>query len=220
MRLDIFSDVICPWCFIGKRRLERALAQRRPAGLEVRWRAFQLNPEMPLDGMDRRLYLELKFGGAADAKQIYDRIEDAGDQEGIGFRFDRIERTPNTIKAHRLIRFASRRNRQDEIVEALFHSYFRAGVDIGDEAALADLAAAAGLERDEVERFLAGPEDSETVKAEDQLARQTGIQGVPTFIFAGKYALSGAHEPEVLHQMFDLAEQERQTEDSGALAGS
>ena len=216
MRLDIFSDPICPWCFIGKRRLERALAARPDLEIGVHWRAFQLNPEMPAEGMERQLYLELKFGGPAAAQRIYDTIAEAGAGEKIDFDFGAIRRTPNTINAHRLIRRAAAAGKQDAVVEALFRRYFLAGEDIGDTAALLEVATEAGLESAGLEAFLAGSEESETVRGEDALARRTGIQGVPTFIFANRFALSGAHEPEVLIQMFELAEQDATPE---ALAG-
>ncbi len=208
MRLDIFSDPICPWCFIGKRRLERALAARPDLQIEVHWRAFQLNPEMPAEGMDRQLYLELKFGGPAAAQRIYDTIAEAGVSEKIDFDFGAIRRTPNTVNAHRLIRRAGLEGKQDAVVEALFERYFLAGEDIGDAAVLMKVAEEAGLATTDLESFLAGAEESDVVRSEDALARRTGIQGVPTFIFANRFALSGAHEPEVLIQMFELAEQD------------
>ncbi len=216
MRLDIFSDPICPWCFIGKRRLERALAARPDLEIDVHWRAFQLNPEMPAEGMERQLYLELKFGGPAAAQRIYNTIAEAGAGEKIDFDFGAIRRTPNTINAHRLIRRAAADGKQDAVVEALFRRYFLAGEDIGGTATLLEVAAEAGLEPAGLEAFLAGSEESETVRGEDASARRTGIQGVPTFIFANRFALSGAHEPEVLIQMFELAEQDATPE---ALAG-
>ncbi len=208
MRLDIFSDPICPWCFIGKRRLERALAARPDLEIEVNWRAFQLNPEMPAEGMDRQLYLELKFGGPAAAQRIYDTIAEAGAAEKIAFDFNAIRRTPNTVNAHRLIRRAGLEGKQDSVVEALFRRYFLAGEDIGDTAILLKAAREAGLPSSDLEAFLAGAEEADVVRSEDALARRTGIQGVPTFIFANRFALSGAHEPEVLIQMFELAEQD------------
>ncbi len=208
MRLDIFSDPICPWCFIGKRRLERALAARPDLQIEVHWRAFQLNPEMPAEGMDRQLYLELKFGGPAAAQRIYDTIAEAGVSEKIDFDFGAIRRTPNTVNAHRLIRRAGLEGKQDAVVEALFERYFLVGEDIGDAAVLMKVAEEAGLATTDLESFLAGAEESDVVRSEDALARRTGIQGVPTFIFANRFALSGAHEPEVLIQMFELAEQD------------
>ena len=132
LQIEIFSDIVCPWCYIGKRRFERAHTARPHTGLAVTWRAFQLNPEMPADGIDRQRYLELKFGGGDQAGQVYHRIAAAGAEEGIDFAFDRIRRTPNTVNAHRLVRWARQQDRQDEVVESLFQAYFLEGLDIGE----------------------------------------------------------------------------------------
>ena len=207
MHLDIYSDTICPWCFIGKRRLERALAERPEPGMAVAWRTFQLNPDMPGEGMDRRRYLELKFGGPDNAKRIYDRVREAGREEGIAFVFDDISRTPNTIASHRLIRFASQRMKTDAAVSALFDAYFLRGEDIGDSEVLIAAAVAAGLDEAEARSYLESGEDAESIRSEDAHARKVGIQGVPTFILDNKYVLSGAHPPEVLHRFFDLSKQ-------------
>ncbi|MCH9013208.1 MAG: DsbA family oxidoreductase, partial [Proteobacteria bacterium] len=213
MDIDIFSDTICPWCFIGKRRLERALAERPQPDLTIHWRAFQLNPDMPAGGMDRSQYLELKFGGASNADAIYDQVRAAGETEGIDFAFERMKRTPNTIDSHRLIRHAANaahqgQGRQDAVVQALFDAYFLRAEDIGDPEVLAAAAAEAGLDADETRAFLASDAEAEAVRAEDKSARQAGISGVPCFIFNGQHALAGAHAPEVLFQLFDLANQE------------
>ena len=207
MKIDIYSDTVCPWCFIGKRRLERALAERPQPDLEISWRAFQLNPDMPEDGMDRQQYLATKFGGAEGARRIYDQVRTAGAAENIPFDFEAIGRTPNTIKSHRLIRFAGEERLQDAMVEALFEAYFLRGENIGDEAVLTAAAVAAGLDGDMVATYLASDSDADVVRAEDAHARQIGIQGVPTFILDNKYVLSGAHPPEVLFQLFDVAKQ-------------
>jgi predicted DsbA family dithiol-disulfide isomerase len=218
MDIDIFSDTICPWCFIGKRRLERALAERPQPDLTIHWRAFQLNPDMPAGGMDRSQYLELKFGGASNADAIYDQVRAAGETEGIDFAFERMKRTPNTIDSHRLIRHAGQKaqqgqgqqgqGRQDAVVQALFDAYFLRAEDIGDPEVLIAAAAEAGLDAEETRAFLAGDAEAEAVRAEDKSARQAGISGVPCFLFNGQHALAGAHPPEVLHQLFDLANQE------------
>ncbi len=208
MRIDIYSDTICPWCFIGKRRLERALEERPQDGLEITWRTFQLNPDMPAEGMERRRYLELKFGGPAGARQIYDNIERTGAEEQIPFAFGAIGRTPNTLESHRLVRYAGTRGRQDEVVQALFDAYFLRGEDIGDREVLVAAAEAGGLDPDETRAYLESGEDREAVAAEDAEARRIGIQGVPTYIVNGKYVLSGAHPPEVLFQLFDLARED------------
>lgn len=205
MRLDIYSDTICPWCYIGKRRLERALAMRPNPEMTIRWRTFQLNPAMAAGGMERRAYLAAKFGGTGRAQRLYQAVGEAGLSEGIPFAFERIERTPNTLDSHRLLRLAATLGRQDETLEALFRAYFVEGRDIGDRGTLESIGAEAGLDRAVVRRFLAGDEESETAMAEDVLARRHGISGVPYFVFNGRYSLSGAQEPEALVQLFDLA---------------
>jgi predicted DsbA family dithiol-disulfide isomerase len=200
MRVDIVSDAICPWCFIGKRRFEKALADLPIGTLEVGWRPFQLNPDMPREGMDRAEYLRAKFGDARGGSR-YDQVIDAGREEGIAFDFDAIKRTPSTLDAHRLIRYAGAQQCQDAVVEALFRAYFTAGRNIGDPAVLAAVAGEAGLEPDAVSAYLASDADIDAVRAEDDFARQVGIQGVPCFIFERKYAISGAQPPDVFRQV-------------------
>lgn len=212
MQIDVFSDVICPWCFIGKRRVERALAERPQPDLTLCWRAFQLNPDMPLEGMDRQIYLERKFGGTENAARIYDSIRDVGEQEGIPFQFERIRRTPNTLAAHQLIAFAGTTGEQDALVERLFRLYFLEGADIGDPEVLVQAAEDSGLDRAAARACLADNAGLEAAQAEDMQARRVGIQGVPTFILNGRYALSGAQEPEVLFQLFDVAREESKTD--------
>lgn len=206
MQLDIYSDTVCPWCFVGKRRLERALAMRPGVAIEIRWRAFQLNPGMPAEGMERREYLELKFGGPERAARIYEAVRMAGESEGIRFAFDRIRRTPNTFDSHRLLRHAHDAGRQSALLEDLFQTYFLAGEDIGNRRVLLGCADRAGLDVALAERYLAGNEEAESTLAEDRLARRQGINGVPCFIFNGRFALSGAQPPEALLQLLDLAD--------------
>ena len=208
MYLDIFSDTICPWCYIGKRRLERALQARPQPDLRIRWRAFQLNPAMPAEGMDRKAYIEAKFGGPERARGIFDTVRTAGAAENIPFAFADIRRTPNTLQSHRLVRFAGARGHQDETLEALFRAYFIDGRDIGDREVLADIADESGLDRTDAAGYLASDVDSEVVLGEDATARRAGINGVPCFIFNGRFALSGAQEPEAFFQLFDLAREE------------
>ena len=208
MHIDIYSDTICPWCYIGKRRLERALAERPQPELTLTWRAFQLNPDMPAEGMDRQTYLQLKFGGPDNARQVYDRVREAGRQEAIPFAFDAIARTPNTVDSHRLIRFAQRHGLADDVVQLLFDGYFSNGDDIGDRDLLVETGVFVGLDAAALRAYLESDEGVEEIRAEDARAREIGIQGVPTFIFNDHYVLSGAHPPEVLFQLFDLARQE------------
>jgi predicted DsbA family dithiol-disulfide isomerase len=205
MHIDIVSDVVCPWCFIGKRRLSRALKQREDIAVSITWRAFQLNPDMPLGGMAREAYLAAKFGSAAHAARIYAAITDAGSGEGIDFAFERIRRTPNSRDAHRLIRYATREGNADPVVEGLFSAYFEQGRDIGDRSELAGIAAEAGHDRGAVAGWLDSEAETETVLAEDRSARRLGISGVPCFIIDGGYAISGAQEPEFFLPLFDLA---------------
>ena len=204
MQVAIVSDTICPWCYIGKRRFERARAGR-PADLAVEWRPFQLNPDMPVDGVERQRYMVAKFGSEERVAEIFGAIEEAGDAEGIRFVFERIARTPNTVNSHRLIEFAGQRGAQDAVVEALFRRYFEQGEDIGDCAVLEAAGVDGGLDEDEVRRFLSGTEGAEFVRRESEAASRMGISGVPCFIFEGKYAVSGAQPPDVFERVFELA---------------
>jgi predicted DsbA family dithiol-disulfide isomerase len=215
MIIDIVSDAICPWCYIGKRRLEKALAMAPQPDLQIGWRPFQLNPDMPVEGMDRKEYLRLKFGDSAGGNR-YQAVEEAGRGEGIPFAFDRIKRTPNTVLAHRLIRYAQREGRQDEAVETLFRAYFTEGADIGRIETLTDLAPAMGLDETRVRGFLESDEDAATIRAEDQFARQIGIQGVPCFIIDRKYAVSGAQPPETFLEIFELVKKDGTGENAEA----
>ncbi len=209
MRIDIISDTICPWCFIGKRRFERALSGRPGLGaLEIIWRPFQLNPDMPAQGMERRAYLDAKFGSPERAGRQQGVIDQTGREQGINFRFDLIRRTPNTIHSHRLIRFSAARGRQDAVVEALFRAYLTEGRDIGDVKVLGAIAAEAGLDRKAAIGYLESDEDRRLISEEDQRVRGLGVNGVPCFVVDGKYAVSGAQPPEVFHQIFDLAREE------------
>jgi len=210
LQLDIYSDTICPWCFIGKRRLERALQNRPQAKVKLRWRAFQLNPGMPPEGMDRQAYLRAKFGQPDRAQRIYDAVKSAGESEGIRFDFDRMRRTPNTLKSHRLLRLAWEEKCQDALAEALFCAYFLEGADIGRTDVLVGIAREAGLDAPAVERFLDGERFLAEAEQEDRSARRLGISGVPCFIFNERYALSGAQEPEAFFQLFDLARVDEQ----------
>jgi predicted DsbA family dithiol-disulfide isomerase len=198
LTVEVYSDVICPWCYVGKRRLERALKVWDGGPVNIRWRPFQLNPAMPRNGMDRRQYLEAKFGSPAAAQAIYDQVSTAGAEEGIHFALESIARTPNTFTAHRLIWWAGHHGKQDEMVEMLFRSYFLEGGDIGNIKTLSQAAAHAGFDRAAIETFLAGDEGVEAVKAEEAAGHRLGIRGVPYFMFNGTSTLSGAQPPEQL----------------------
>ncbi|HXC90738.1 MAG TPA: DsbA family oxidoreductase [Stellaceae bacterium] len=205
MHIDIHFDVACPWCFVGKRRLERALALRPGIVATRSWRAFQLNPDMPSEGVPRRFFLEAKFGGARQVLRSHAAIANAGRAEGIEFAFERIQRTPSTLRAHRLIRLAAAEGRGEPMVEELFRAYFIGGVDIGDSESLVMAAARLGFERGRIRSYLAGEDGIADVLAEEQRARQLGIHAVPCFVIEGGFAISGAHEPEMFLPLFDLA---------------
>jgi predicted DsbA family dithiol-disulfide isomerase len=202
LNVDVVSDVVCPWCYVGKRRLATALAQlaAEQPGLELRvnWHPFQLNPDLPAEGIERRTYLEEKFGGPGRAAQIYDRVRAAGATVDIAFAFDRIQRQPNTLDAHRLIAWAQQRGDAEAVVERLFRAYFLDGRAIGDREVLADIAGEAGLDREAARVMLAGDEGVDTVRALDQRVRELGVGGVPFFVFGNKVAVSGAQEAAVL----------------------
>ena len=205
IRIDLVSDTVCPWCLIGKRRLERAVAQRRDLAVEVRWRAFQLHPDMPPEGADKAAFVARKFGSAEKARDIYRQIADVGRAEGLTFRFDRIDRAPNTLDSHRLILWSASAGCQDAVVEGLFEAYFTAGQDISDPGVLAGVAADAGMDKALVADLLASDRDRERVLAEDKAARQMGIQGVPCLIVNRRLMVQGAQEPETLIQAMDQA---------------
>lgn len=196
VRLDILSDPICPWCFIGKTNLDRALAE---AGnpFEIAWHPFQLNPDMPRTGMDRAEYLETKFGGRERAVSVYSRIDEAARAAGLVIDWGAIRRTPNTLDAHRLIHWAAPARLQNEVVDGLFRAYFAEGRDIGDPGILADIANDAGMDRDVVLRLLAGPNDEAEIRERDAHARARGVQAVPTFIVADHHVVPGAQPPDL-----------------------
>jgi len=203
MQIDIVSDTVCPWCFIGKRRLERALAKAGLDDVQIGWRPFQLNPDMPSEGMDRREYLKLKFGGDGSGGGMYQAIRAAGEDESIPFDFSAIRIQPNTIDSHRLIHFAGTRGKQDAVVEALFRAYFTNGRNIGEIDALVDAAVDGGLDGEEVRAYLASDADRERIVEEDRVAREIGVQGVPCFIINRTYAVSGAQDPSVFLKVFE-----------------
>lgn len=203
--IDIVSDVMCPWCLIGKRRLEKALELRPGVEVEMRWRPYQLDPTIPEGGMDRRDYLERKFGGPERAKAIYEQIREAGEQEGIDFRFDLIERSPNTLDAHRLIRWAATPGVQNEVVDRLFRLYFTEGANVGDHEVLLGVARDTGMDVELVGNLLESDADVELVQREIALAQQMGVTGVPCYVFAGKFGVLGAQSPEILADALDRA---------------
>ena len=205
MQIDIVSDTVCPWCFIGKRRIARAMAMRPNVKFEVFWRPYRLDPTVPREGVDRRAYLKAKFGDTPRSSAMGEAIRAEGASEGIAFAFDKIAKTPNTLDSHRLVHWAGGAGVQDAVVEALFRAYFIDGKDVGDASVLTALALEAGMDGALVELLLAGDSDLEPVEREAGMASEMGISGVPTFIFDGKYMISGAREPELLVRVIDKA---------------
>jgi predicted DsbA family dithiol-disulfide isomerase len=197
-RIDIVSDAICPWCYIGKRNLEQALATLADEGLEfqVHWNPFQLNPDMPKEGRDRAAYRAWKFGSVEKAAALDQRITEAATGAGLAFRTDLMTRTPNTIDAHRLIWLAGQNGVQDAAMEAVFRSYFLEGRDIGDHAVLADCGVEAGLPHQTVLNFLESDLAAREMRAADQAAREADVSGVPSFFLDGYSLFSGAMPPE------------------------
>lgn len=204
LSVDVISDVICPWCYIGKRRLEKAIADfGKP--VEVRWHPFQLNPAMPKEGISRREYRKRKFGSWERSQELDARIIAVGKEEGIRFAFDKMERTPNTVDAHRLIWLADRGGVQDAVVEALFRAYFTQGRDIGDQHTLLDVTVDAGLERSAAEAVLNGDDGMKAVRQSEKLSRQHCVDSVPFFVVNGKFTLAGAQLPEEFLRVFGRA---------------
>jgi predicted DsbA family dithiol-disulfide isomerase len=203
IKLDILSDPICPWCFIGKTNLDRALEQRPDHPFAIEWHPFQLNPDMPAEGMDRRAYMEAKFGGRDGAVRAYTPVLQAAERAGLTLNFEGIARTPNTLDAHRLIHWAGLEGRQTAAVSALFRAYFVDGQDIGDRTTLADIAARIGLDRAMTERLLASDADAEDIRARDAHARERGVTGVPTFVIANQHVVVGAQPADLWLQVID-----------------
>ena len=210
IRIEAIVDTICPWCYIGKKRLEKALSREQLDNLIINWRPFLLNPDMPNGGIDRKLYLSAKFGGAESATRVYKAIETAGAAVGIDFKFDDIKITPDSTDSHRLIfKVCSERPAVgNALVEDLFVAYFLEGQNIGDLDILAEIAETHGEDRNEILDYLAGDMDRDFVGQENRVAHQMGVTGVPCFVFNGRHALSGAQEPEILQRMVRLARQE------------
>ena len=203
LNIDVFSDVICPWCYIGKRRLEKAIAALdRRYEVRVRWLPFQLNPTMPKGGISRREYRIKKFTSWERSLELDARVIAVGEAEGIKFAFDRIERTPNTLDAHRLIWLADKKGVQVAVVEALFRAYFTEGKDIGNRQALIDVVAKAGLDRHRAEVVLSGDNGLEAIKEAGEQVRRFRVDGVPFFILNGKITLSGAQQPDAFLEAF------------------
>jgi predicted DsbA family dithiol-disulfide isomerase len=209
LTIEIYSDVVCPWCYIGKRRLERALDQLNGAALaRITWRPYQLNPTMPKDGMARTTYLAAKFGSLDAFRQMEEHVLTAGAAEHIPFAFQRVARTPNTFLAHRLMWHAEQQGCQDDVVESLFRGYFTEGADIGSVPVLGQLAGRAGLDAVAVESFLQREEGTTEVKAEEAAGHRIGIRGVPYFVLNGSISISGAQPPDIFVSAIRQAEKQ------------
>ena len=199
LTIDIVSDVVCPWCYLGEKRLEQALAEE--AGpVAVRWRPYQLDPTIPAAGLDRAEYMEKKFGKSGRLQSAHDNLTRLGAEVGLPFAFDRIKRSPNTLDAHRLIRWAGSAGVQEKVVDRLFKAYFVEGRDIGERAVLIEIAGECGLDAKLIEELLADGADADLIKREIEQAQAMGVSGVPFFIFAGRVGVPGAQEPSVLRQ--------------------
>jgi predicted DsbA family dithiol-disulfide isomerase len=206
LQVDIISDFVCPWCFIGKRKLDVTLKAQRDFDINVVWRPYRLDPTIPLEGVDRTQYLEAKFG-VSGAQKIVEKIIAAAGGTGIQFDFAAIKRSPNTTNAHRLTRWAGLMGRQHQIAEALFTAYFEQGRDIGDSETLCDIGVEIGFDRQELAEALASNADFDSIDSQDAQARDAGVTGVPAFLLGGKFVLMGAQDPDYLSNIFAKAHQ-------------
>ncbi len=200
-KIDIISDPICPWCYIGKTRLDRALETNPNHDFIIEWHPYQLNPTMPYDGMDRREYLETKFGGQEGAMKVYSQIDQTAREMGLELNFAGIKRTPNTIDAHRLVLWAGIEGKQNAVVDRLFKAYFKEGRDISEHSVLVRIAAAAGMDGDAVRTLLKGDANIDDIRTRDAKSRESGVQGVPCFIIDNHYVVSGAQPTEMWDQV-------------------
>lgn len=220
MKIDIVSDTICPWCFVGKRRLEAALAEQPDLDVEIVWHPYQLNPTTPKEGVDRKDYLREKFGTETYPEQMLGALGEAGQSTGIEFKFNSMNRVPNTIDSHRVLHWARETGQQNALAEILFRRYFIDNEDIGDSETLTAAAAEAGMDADLVRERLSSDADDEAVRAEAQYASQMGISGVPTFIIDNKYAVQGAQTAEVFRQVFAKVAEDQAAGDAEPAAAS
>jgi predicted DsbA family dithiol-disulfide isomerase len=207
VRIDVVSDVVCPWCFIGKHRLEKALALRPGVAVEVHWRPYFLNDWIPREGISREQYLTTKFGSPERYKGIAQRVTAAAAEEGLVYAADKVKRQPNTLDCHRLIRWAEVEGKAGEMKQKLMDLYFTQGADLTDPDTLVQAAASIGLDANTVREGLASDQDVAAIEQEALSAKEAGIEGVPCFIFGGKFAVSGAQSPEYLAEAIDRTAQ-------------
>jgi len=205
MQIDVISDSICPWCYIGKRRLEKAIAARPGITFSVIWRPYQLNPDTPREGYDRKAYMQAKFGGTDQAKGVYKVVAATAREEGLEFALEKQQRIPNTLDSHRLNHWAHTAGVQDAVIEGLFRAYFMDGADIGDPAVLVKVAREAGMDAGVVAKLLASGADRERVLREETVARRMGVSGVPCFIIDQRLVMVGAQETDMLLRAIDHA---------------
>ncbi|MBR0679131.1 DsbA family oxidoreductase [Roseomonas eburnea] len=205
LQIEVVFDLVCPWCYLGTRRLRRALRARPDILAEIVWRPFLLNPDIPASGLPRQDFLTRKFGGEERARRLHATITELGRVEGVPFRFERILRMPSSLDAHRLVRFAAREGLAQAMVDTLFHAHFAEGADLGHTDTLTRLAARLGLDVAAVHRFLDSGAEADAVHSENLRAHRLGINGVPCFVIAGRHAIAGAQEPEVLERLIDVA---------------
>lgn len=215
MRIEFIFDTVCPWCYVGKRRFEKALSLRPGARADIHWRPFLLNPDIPVEGIDRRAYLDRKFGGPSRVQRIHGAVAAAGRAEGIEFAFDRITRAPNTLNSHRMIRFAGGLGREAATVEAIYHAYFCEGTDIGAVGELVAIGTRLGLPEAALEAYLQSDADISSVMNDNARAHRLGVNGVPCLILEGSYALAGAQDSDILLRLIDIA---REGESEAALS--
>lgn len=214
--VDVISDVMCPWCYIGKKRLEKAIKSAPGIAVDVRWHPYQLDPTLPPEGKDRATYLNEKFGGAERAEAAYERVRQAGREEGIPFAFEKIEVSPNTLDAHRLILWSRSDDLQDVVVELLFKAYFVEGRNLAKAATLVEISAEAGMQSDLVEQLFETDSDLAKLKRQIDQASEMGVTGVPFFIIDGRFALAGAEDPATIAAALQHAEATRTEEDAVA----
>ncbi len=205
LSIEVVHDLVCPWCYLGLRRLLRTMRRRPDLLFDLTWRPFLLNPDMPRAGMPRNDYVVRKFGGEERARRLYNTVSDIGRHEGLTFRFDRIRRTPSSIDAHRLAQWGTAYGAGAQLVEALFAAHFTEGRDIGDIGVLTAIAIACGLDGRTAYAFLASGAESDAVHAENLRAHRLGINGVPCFVVGGRHAIAGAQEPEVIERLVNIA---------------
>lgn len=211
LSVDVVSDVVCPWCYVGLKRLERAMVDAQDIAVEVRWRPFQLDPSIPEGGVDRKQYMMAKFGSEERLREIAARLAQTGIGEGIDFKFDAIKVSPNTLDAHRVIRWAASATpgTQHFIAERLFRAYFEQGRDVGSREVLIDTAREAGMDAALVETLLASGADRDEVRTEIQTAQRMGVTGVPCYLLDGRYAVMGAQDSTALADAFRKVVQAR-----------